>query len=88
MVEILRLFAPGEPLYGRQIVEMSNGSVALGSIYIILHRMVRLGYITLLHPEHNPHDRGIPVRFYCVTPEGLDILRRRVEPDERQHHQV
>jgi len=76
MVEILRLLAPGEPLYGRQIVEMSKGRIALGSIYIILHRMVYRGYIKLLDPKHNPHDRGIPVRFYRVTPEGLDILRK------------
>jgi DNA-binding PadR family transcriptional regulator len=63
-----------KPLYGLQMVEMSEGELARGTVYLTLHRLEDKGYITSEKERAQP---GIaqPRRLYKATGLGERAFR-------------
>jgi PadR family transcriptional regulator PadR len=78
---VLSLLAPGEA-YGYEIVskvtEHTNGALEItdGTLYPLLYRLERQGFVDV---RWETPDRGVPRKYYRLTPAGvneLDQLRR------------
>lgn len=78
---VLSLLAPGEA-YGYEIVskitEHTNGALEItdGTLYPLLYRLERAGFVDV---RWETPDRGVPRKYYRLTPAGLnelDQLRR------------
>lgn len=68
-----------EPIYGYQIAKVvekdgeGNPIVKLGTLYPVLRELETSG---LLESHVDPSVTGPPRRYYRITPEGLEALKR------------
>jgi PadR family transcriptional regulator PadR len=78
---VLHLLSPGEA-YGYEIVtkltQQTNGSLEVtdGTLYPVLYRLERAGFVAV---RWETPDRGVPRKYYRLTPAGrveLEQLRR------------
>ena len=76
---VLHLLAPGER-YGYEIVttltEQTDGALEVsdGTLYPVLYRLERGGFVTV---RWETPERGVPRKYYRLTPDGQDELARR-----------
>ena len=71
------------PKHGYQLVNemvekdfVSSERVSTGSIYIILNRMEKYGFLT---SKKELSDEGRERRIYSITNEGIDVLKKGLE---------
>ena len=75
---VLHLLEPGEA-YGYEIVtkfaEQTNGALEVtdGTLYPVLYRLERAGFVAI---RWETPDRGVPRKYYRLTPAGQDELRQ------------
>lgn len=75
---VLHLIAQGEA-YGYEIVTkltaQTNGALEVtdGTLYPVLYRLERAGSVTV---RWETQDRGVPRKYYRLTPAGRDELKR------------
>jgi transcriptional regulator len=75
---ILKILAL-QPLHGwaigERITQMSNEvlQVGAGSLYPALHKLEQAGWV---EAEWSVNDAGRRVKFYSITPEGLNRLQK------------
>jgi PadR family transcriptional regulator len=75
---VLHLLEPGEA-YGYEIVSkltaQSNGTLEVtdGTLYPVLYRLERAGYVAV---RWETPTRGVPRKYYQLTPEGRQELGR------------
>jgi PadR family transcriptional regulator, regulatory protein PadR len=75
---VLHLLAPGEA-YGYEIVSKltaeTDGALEVtdGTLYPVLYRLERAGFVTV---RWETPERGVPRKYYRLTDEGRDELRR------------
>ena len=74
---ILKLLinAGSEGLYGLQLVELSDGELARGTVYVTLDRMQDKGLVES-QQEKEARVRGIPRRIYRPTGYGAQVYQR------------
>lgn len=72
---ILALLAKGEPLYGLQLVELSDGVLKRGTIYVTLGRMQDKGLVRALVDSGAGRHPGLPRPRYRLTAAGCQALR-------------
>lgn len=60
----------------RELEERTGRNVSTGAVYVALGRLERKGLVASRVGEPSPHRGGRPKRFFSVTPEGLEALRR------------
>jgi DNA-binding PadR family transcriptional regulator len=77
--EVLRLFIGGAELYGRGILGKCNSDIPMGSLYMILARLRKAGYLRTWISLAKRHEKGgNRRRYYKLTPKGREeILRNR-----------
>lgn len=71
---ILQLLAPGAPLYGLRLVELSRGELKRGTVYVTLGRMEEKGYVVSREEDRLPGAVGLPRRLYRPTALGARVL--------------
>ena len=71
---ILDLLASDGPLFGLQLVALSQGALKRGTVYVTLGRMEAKGFVRS-EQEAMPSGIGLPRRLYYPTPLGLRVLR-------------
>jgi PadR family transcriptional regulator, regulatory protein PadR len=75
---VLHLLGPAEA-YGYEIVSkltaQTNGSLEVtdGTLYPVLYRLERNGFVTV---RWETPDRGVPRKYYRLTPAGREELAR------------
>jgi PadR family transcriptional regulator len=75
---VLRLLEPGES-YGYEIVTklttQTNGALGVtdGTLYPVLYRLERAGFVAV---RWETPERGVPRKYYRLTPSGRDELAR------------
>jgi DNA-binding PadR family transcriptional regulator len=72
---ILELLATQGPLFGLQLVQVSDGALKRGTVYATLARMETKGYV---ESEQEPLPEGaigLPRRIYRPTALGTRVLR-------------
>jgi len=75
---VLHLLAPGER-YGYEIVttltEQTDGALEVsdGTLYPVLYRLERGGYVAV---RWETPERGVPRKYYRLTPAGEEELAR------------
>src|SRR5580692_1223643 len=72
---ILELLAAGEPMYGLQLVEQSDGALKRGTVYVTLGRMEAKGLVESQQEPVLPGGIGLPRRIYHPTALGQRVLR-------------
>jgi PadR family transcriptional regulator, regulatory protein PadR len=69
------LAARQDRMYGLELVTESGGRLKRGTVYVVLGRMQRKGYVEA-EPEKFADDSGlVPRRMYRATALGLRVLR-------------
>ncbi len=71
---ILELLASSDPLFGLQMVELSNGHLKRGTVYVTLGRLEDKGYVTSEQEAPLPGAIGLPRRMYRPTAFGKRVL--------------
>jgi PadR family transcriptional regulator PadR len=75
---VLHLLEPGEA-YGYEIVTKlaaeTNGALEVtdGTLYPVLYRLERAGFVAI---RWETPERGVPRKYYRLTPAGQDELRQ------------
>ena len=75
---VLHLLKPGEA-YGYEIVtklaEQTNGALEVtdGTLYPVLYRLERAGFVSI---RWETPERGVPRKYYRLTPLGQGELRQ------------
>ena len=75
---VLHLLSPGER-YGYEIVSTltaeTNGALEVsdGTLYPVLYRLERAGFVAV---RWETPERGVPRKYYRLTPSGRDELAR------------
>jgi len=69
---ILDLLA-AEECFGLELVESSRGRVKRGSVYVLLARMERKGFVASRQEQRPAGAIGLPRRLYRATPYGLKV---------------
>jgi PadR family transcriptional regulator PadR len=75
---VLHLLAPGEA-YGYEIVSKltadTDGALEVtdGTLYPVLYRLERAGFVDV---RWETPERGVPRKYYRLTPSGRDELER------------
>jgi len=73
---LLRLLSEGE-MYGYEVAsELARRSrgrfeVGDGTLYPVFYRLEKEGYV---EPTWRPQDRGVPRKYYRLTPDGAEAL--------------
>jgi len=70
---ILRLLVGGGEMYGLELVDVSEGAVKRGTVYVTLGRMADKGLVTSRAVKLD-HERGLPRRLFKVTGLGERVL--------------
>lgn len=65
----------GAERYGLEMVEISKGALARGSIYVYLDRMTKKGLVQSRSEDPDPRRSGMPRRLYKVTGLGAQVFR-------------
>jgi DNA-binding PadR family transcriptional regulator len=69
------LAARQDRMYGLELVAESSGHLKRGTVYVLLGRMQKKGYVEA-EPEKFADDSGlVPRRMYHATTLGLRVLR-------------
>ena len=63
------------PSYGLQLVELSEGALKRGTVYVTLGRMEAKGFIESEQEAPTPGAIGLPRRIYRSTGLGERVLR-------------
>jgi DNA-binding PadR family transcriptional regulator len=71
---ILELLAANQELFGLQMVELSNGGLKRGTVYVTLGRMVEKGYLESRQEPLPEGAIGLPRRLYRPTGLAMRIL--------------
>ena len=75
---VLHLLQPGEA-YGYEIVtkltDETNGALEVtdGTLYPVLYRLERAGFVSI---RWETPERGVPRKYYRLTPSGQEELRQ------------
>jgi DNA-binding PadR family transcriptional regulator len=72
---ILDLLDSSGPLYGLRLVELSEGRLKRGTVYVTLARMEAKGYLESEQEPPAPGAIGLPRRIYRCTALGQRMLR-------------
>ena len=72
---ILELLISSGPLYGLRLVELAEGRLKRGTVYVTLARMEAKGYLESEQEPPAPGAIGLPRRLYRSTTFGERILR-------------
>jgi len=59
--------------FGLEMVEISDGRLKRGTIYVTLGRMETKGFVESRQEERHPGAIGLPRRLYRATPYGLKV---------------
>lgn len=70
---ILALLQEHGELHGLRIVEKASGRVLRGSVYVLLQRAERMGWVT--SEERERESPGPRIRWWRLTPDGERALR-------------
>lgn len=80
---VLALLRLGDSAYGvsirKEIQSRSGRRAILGAVYAALSRLERKGWVTSTVSEPEPRPGGRRKKFFALTPEGLEALRRSRE---------
>jgi DNA-binding PadR family transcriptional regulator len=71
---ILDLLLAQGPLFGLQLVSLSDGALKRGTVYVTLGRMEAKGFIRSEQEAMPPGAIGLPRRLYYPTPLGERVL--------------
>jgi len=69
------LVSADHPLFGLELVRVSNGSLKRGTVYATLARMQAKGLVTSQQEELPDGAIGLPRRMFRPTPLGKRVLR-------------
>jgi DNA-binding PadR family transcriptional regulator len=72
---ILQMLVSNGPLYGLQLVELSDGALKRGTVYVTLGRLEAKGYVVSEQEPPTPGAIGLPRRIYRPTGLGERVLR-------------
>jgi DNA-binding PadR family transcriptional regulator len=72
---ILELLVAQAPLFGLQLVALSEGALKRGTVYVTLGRMETKGFVRSEQEAMPPDAIGLPRRLYYPTPLGERVLR-------------
>jgi hypothetical protein len=72
---ILDLLIARGPLFGLQLVALSEGMLKRGTVYVTLGRMETKGFVRSEQEAMPPGAIGLPRRLYYPTPLGERVLR-------------
>jgi PadR family transcriptional regulator, regulatory protein PadR len=72
---ILELLISQGPLFGLQLVALSEGALKRGTVYVTLGRMEAKGFVRSEQEAMPPGAIGLPRRLYYPTPLGERVLR-------------
>jgi DNA-binding PadR family transcriptional regulator len=72
---ILDLLLSEGPLFGLQLVALSQGALKRGTVYVTLGRMEAKGFVSSEQEAMPPGAIGLPRRIYRPTPLGERVLR-------------
>lgn len=72
---ILDLLASDGPLFGLQLVVLSQSALKRGTVYVTLGRMEAKGFVRSEQEAMPSGAIGLPRRLYYPTPLGLRVLR-------------
>lgn len=80
MLAVLHL---GDAAYGATIIAALEARIgrtaSAGAVYVALRRLEKKDFVTSRLGEPSPRRGGRPKRFFTVTGEGLEALRRAQE---------
>lgn len=65
--------------YGLQVVGDSHGAINRGSIYVLLGKLVMMGFVDLVKPKVDPDYPGKPRPIYRLNADGKKVLRMAAE---------
>jgi len=71
---ILELLVAEGPLYGLQLVKLSQGALKRGTVYATLARMESKGYVESEQESLLPGAIGLPRRIFRPTALGTRVL--------------
>jgi PadR family transcriptional regulator PadR len=71
---ILDLLVAQGPLFGLQLVALSDGALKRGTVYVTLGRMETKGFVRSEQEAMPPGAIGLPRRLYYPTPLGERVL--------------
>ena len=72
---ILDLLIADGPLFGLQLVALSDGALKRGTVYVTLGRMESKGFVTSEQEALPDGAIGLPRRIYRPTPLGERVRR-------------
>ena len=72
---ILDLLIAQGPLFGLQLVALSEGALKRGTVYVTLGRMETKGFVRSEQEAMPPGAIGLPRRLYYPTPLGERVVR-------------
>ena len=72
---ILDLLIAQGPLFGLQLVALSEGMLKRGTVYVTLGRMETKGFVRSEQEAVPPGAIGLPRRLYYPTPLGERVVR-------------
>ena len=72
---ILDLLIAQGPLFGLQLVALSDGRLKRGTVYVTLGRMETKGFVRSEQEAMPPGAIGLPRRLYYPTPLGERVVR-------------
>jgi PadR family transcriptional regulator, regulatory protein PadR len=78
--QIIELLVAHDELFGLQMVELSEGRLKRGTVYVTLGRMEEKGYIRSRLEDAPPEAGGLPRRIYQTTPLGRQVLEAWSQP--------
>lgn len=75
MVNVLECLGDGKEHYPYDIVVRSNGDIKLGSIYVLLCRLIALELVSSRKEKPSEQDkRRIPRNYFQLTKLGVETL--------------
>ena len=72
---ILRLLVARGEAYGLELVDLSEGRLKRGTVYVTLSRMEDKGYVVSSKEDVNPDAIGPPRRIYVPSGHGARVLK-------------
>ncbi len=69
------LITQSGPLFGLQLVALSDGALKRGTVYVTLGRMEAKGFVRSEQEAMPPGAIGLPRRLYYPTPLGERVFR-------------
>ena len=80
---MLALLHLGDDAYGatiiRELEERTGRATSAGAVYVALRRMEKKGLVASRLGEPSPQRGGRPKRFFTVSGDGVEALRRAAE---------